>query len=189
MPTYSKTKAPYWIAGTIVVCLVLFWAMNTYAQAQDTLFVTPTAKPTLGNQIVDYALAMLSAVVSAVALWLGSQVSSWLTQKHLVTKTQADTLIGANMDLVARKAIEFAKTSLGPKAAEAIDEVTSQNMLVKMAASYAWPKLQESLDHFGFSPQDLEDFIRARLNLPPEPHPAVVVATTTLPAGSPVLRS
>lgn len=140
---------------------------------------------TLGVQLVDYAFAMLTAVATPVVAWVGWKISTWLTEKKIMSKAQADALVGANLDAGARKAIEYAKNLVELPVGTAVDLVANQNFIVKTAAQYLFPKMEESLDHFGFSPKDLEEFIRARLNLPPEVAPVVVaapvIAATTLP--------
>lgn len=149
---------------------------------------------TVGAELTDYVLQFAGVVVTAATGWLSWKVSTWLTQKKILSEAQANELIGHNLDLVARKAIEFAKNSLQTPVGGAVDSVINQNLIVKTAAGYILPKFKETLDRLGYSPEDLDDFIRARLHLPPEPtvpasksvvpHPTVIA-----PPGSPIARS
>lgn len=161
----------------------------------DTLV---TATPTVGSQLVDYGLAFLTAVATPVTAWVGWKVSTWLESKKIVNHDTANAIIGNNLDLAARKAIEFAKQELGNSGITArIDTEIDKSAVVKIAAKYLAPKMKETIDRLGFSPSDLEDFIRARLHLPVEVPQTVTVTTSAstpkaqvaLAPGNPVLRS
>lgn len=159
---------------------------------------------TVGQDITQYVLQFAGVIITTAIGWVSWKLSTWLEQKKVLSHAQANELIGHNLDLAARKAIEFAKSKIETPMGAAVDVIVNQNMIVRTAATYILPKFKETLDRLGYSPQDLEDFIRARLHLPVEPVTPVSTAKTTvvvtpapsggiigtnLHAGNPISRS
>lgn len=170
----TMTRGTKWLLGLIF--LVVLVVIAAKAMAQEVI----VEEPTLGSRVADWVISFVGAAITAIMAAVSWYVRNWLVEKSFLTRKQADTLVGQNLDAAARKAISLARLKVGTTIAEAVDDITAQNMVVKYAAAYLIPKFQETMDDMGFSPEDIEEFIRARLGLPED-----TAVTLTAPVTAP----
>jgi hypothetical protein len=142
------------------LCVALF---TTYAIAQT---VTPIATPDTSfdlSEIKGSVITILGSVMSAVAIWIGITVRSWIGAKYNLDKTTLDEKLQAIFDVAAKRGIAFAETTLNEKIPSKVD---INSVFVKTAADYLsshWPDIVKKT---GMTPQGVEDAIVSRLPSP-----------------------
>lgn len=156
----------FWVMlGAIFLALAVFFGVPKAWSAE----VVVEPDPTVGQELVNYAFAMLAAVATPFIGWVSWRLQKFLKERKIMTEAQANVLIGENLHRGTIAAISYAKSQVGENVSSEIDRVINQNAIVRVAASYLLPRYKETLERAGYSPTDLEDYIRARLGMPELP--------------------
>lgn len=105
--------------------------------------------------LVEAAFTLLSAVLSAVAVWVGAVIRTRF-------KFAADFDAGQILDAAIHRGIDYAKKAI----VGSDGKVTIQlnNAIVELAARYVIDKLPDTIKHFGFDEGKIKQLILARLD-------------------------
>lgn len=112
------------------------------------------------SPIIDSLVAIVGAVLSALAIWIGWYVKNWIAQRVDLTKTQLDEQLQQMYNEAAARAIAYAETVIKGAAPK---EVETDNVFVATAAEYLikfWPDLVKKME---LTPARVEETIIARL--------------------------
>lgn len=125
-----------------------------WAQSSTEVNVTP---------ITESLLAILAAVLTGVATWIGVLAKAWIATKIDLSKTDLDEKLQQRYNQAALRGIAYAESVIKGKIPDTVD---TRNEFVKVAADYViqyWPELVE---RFGLTPENVRDTIISRLPSP-----------------------
>lgn len=105
--------------------------------------------------LVEAALSLLLAVLSALAYWVGAVVRTRF-------KFAADFDAGQILDTAIHRGIDYARKAI--IGADGKMTIQVSNAIVAIAARYVMDKLPETIQHFGFTEDKVRELILARLD-------------------------
>ncbi|MBI1386299.1 MAG: hypothetical protein GC150_15440 [Rhizobiales bacterium] len=141
----------------LALIVLIFLLEPALAQAAGGVAATGQTTIVLGPIMQELIGLAASAVTIAVAIGL-----AWLKRSLRISE---ESQLGAILDRAARAAITLA-THKAMELGQNIDTVTVQRSILADAAAYLADRTPEALKRFGLTPARLEDYLRARLDLP-----------------------
>lgn len=113
--------------------------------------------------LLQEAIKVAALLLSALAIWIGFTIKTWIGTKIDLSKTQVDDQLLAQYNSAVLKGISFAETALGQKASGVKIDTKDGGQFIKVAAEYVmkgWPDLMK---HYGLAEARVEETVVARL--------------------------